>query len=53
MRAVLLDGFGGADVLRVGEADRPTPGPGQMLIRVRASSVNRADITQRLGIGLR
>ena len=49
MRAVLLDGFGGADVLRVGEADRPTQGPGQMLIRVRASSVNRADITQRLG----
>ncbi len=49
MKAVLLDGFGGADVLRVGEVERPVPGPGQVLIRVMASSVNRADITQRQG----
>ncbi len=49
MRAVLLKGFGGADMLRVGETDRPALGPGQVLIRVIASSVNRADITQRQG----
>ena len=49
MKAVLVDGFGGADVLRVGEVERPVPGPGQVLIRVMASSVNRADITQRQG----
>jgi putative PIG3 family NAD(P)H quinone oxidoreductase len=49
MRAVLLKGFGGAEMLRVGETDRPSVGPGQVLIRVIASSVNRADITQRQG----
>ena len=49
MRAVLLDGFGGTEVLRVGEAERPRPGAGQVLIEVMASSVNRADVTQRLG----
>ena len=49
MRAVLLERFGGADVLRIGKAEKPTPGPGQVLIRVRASSVNRPDIMQRQG----
>ena len=49
MRAVLLDGVGGADVLRLGEVDRPTPGTGQVLIKVVTSSVNRADISQRQG----
>ena len=49
MKAVLLDGTGGADVLRIGEADRPVARPGQVLIKVVASSVNRADINQRQG----
>jgi NADPH2:quinone reductase len=49
MRAVLLDGFGGPEVLRPGEVPRPRPGPGQVLIRVAATSVNRADLQQRAG----
>ena len=49
MRAVLLDGIGGAEVLRIGEAERPVIHPGQVLIKVAASSVNRADINQRQG----
>lgn len=49
MKAVLTDGFGGAEVLRVGEADKPEAGEGQVLIEVAASSVNRPDIVQRLG----
>ena len=49
MKAVLMDGFGGADVLYVGEADKPRPGDGQVLIEVGATSVNRPDIVQRLG----
>lgn len=44
-----MDGFGGAEVLRVGEADKPQPGEGQVLIEVAATSVNRPDIVQRLG----
>lgn len=49
MKAVLLDGFGGADVLRIGEVERPVPRPGQVLIEVAATSVNRPDIIQRQG----
>ncbi|MEW8506268.1 MAG: NAD(P)H-quinone oxidoreductase [Candidatus Thiodiazotropha sp.] len=49
MRAVLISGFGGAEVMRIGEVSRPVPGPGQVLIEVVATSVNRADIVQREG----
>jgi putative PIG3 family NAD(P)H quinone oxidoreductase len=49
MRAVVTDGSGGPEVLRLGEAPRPRPGPGQALIRVAATSVNRADLPQRAG----
>ncbi|HEX5079978.1 MAG TPA: NAD(P)H-quinone oxidoreductase [Geminicoccaceae bacterium] len=49
MRAVVLDGFGGPEVMRLGEVPRPRPGPGQVLIRVAATSVNRADLQQRGG----
>jgi len=49
MKAVLLSGFGGVEVLRVGEAPRPAPGEGQVLVRVHATSVNRPDLVQRQG----
>lgn len=49
MRAVLLDGTGGVEVLSVGEAERPVPRPDQVLIKVTATSVNRPDIIQRQG----
>jgi putative PIG3 family NAD(P)H quinone oxidoreductase len=49
MRAVLMTGFGGPEVLELGEAPRPEPGPGQVLIRIAATSVNRADLQQRSG----
>ena len=49
MKAVLMDGFGGASVLRWGDAPVPEPGPGQVLIEVVATSVNRADVSQREG----
>ena len=49
MRAVLTEGSGGPEVLRLGHAPRPRPGPGQVLIRVAATSVNRADLQQRAG----
>ncbi len=49
MRAVVLDGFGGPEVMRLAEVPRPRPGPGQVLIRVAATSVNRADLQQRSG----
>jgi NADPH2:quinone reductase len=49
MRAVLCAGTGGPEVLQLGEAPRPVAGPGQVLIRVGATSVNRADTQQRMG----
>ena len=49
MRAIVTDGTGGPEVLSVGEADRPSPGAEQVLIRVAATAVNRADVSQRQG----
>ncbi|MEJ2346116.1 MAG: NAD(P)H-quinone oxidoreductase [Gammaproteobacteria bacterium] len=49
MKAVLLNGFGDADVLKVGEADDPAAREGQVRIKVMATSVNRPDIIQREG----
>jgi putative PIG3 family NAD(P)H quinone oxidoreductase len=49
MRAIVTDGFGGPEVLRLDDAPRPRPGPDQVLIRVAATSVNRADLHQRAG----
>ena len=49
MKAVLLEGFGGLDVLKVGEAERPKPAEGQVLVRVMATSINRPDLVQREG----
>ena len=45
----MLDGFGGPEVLKPGVAEAPTAGPGRVLIRVHATSVNRPDIVQRQG----
>jgi putative PIG3 family NAD(P)H quinone oxidoreductase len=49
MKAVLMSGFGGVDVLGVGEAPKPVPGEGQVLVAVHATSVNRPDLVQREG----
>ncbi len=43
MRAITQDRYGSADVLRVAELERPEPGPGQVLFRVRAAGVNALD----------
>lgn len=49
MKAILLDGFGGAENMRLCDADMPRPGAGQLLIKVAATSVNRPDVIQRQG----
>jgi len=50
MRAIVITQPGGPDVLRIEERPDPTPGPGEMLVRVRAFGVNRADLLQRRGL---
>jgi NADPH2:quinone reductase len=49
MKAVLIDSFGGPEVMKFGEVDKPAPKSGEVLVRVHASSVNRPDIVQREG----
>ncbi len=49
MKAVVLDGYGGLDVLKVREAERPVPGEGQVLVKVVTTSINRPDLVQREG----
>ena len=49
MLAVVITQPGEPDVLRIEERPNPLPGPGEMLVRVRAFGVNRADLLQRRG----
>lgn len=50
MKAIVIEGGKGpAAAVKLGEADDPTPGPGQIVIRVAAAGVNRPDIIQRNG----
>jgi len=49
MKAIIFDQPGEADVLRYDDAPDAQAGPGELLVRVRATAVNRADILQRRG----
>jgi len=50
MTAIAVEGGKGpADALKAVEIAIPKPGPGQILIRVRAAGVNRPDLIQRMG----
>ncbi|MBI4940510.1 MAG: zinc-binding dehydrogenase [Actinobacteria bacterium] len=50
MRAVVLDGPGPPEALRIAELPVPEPGPGQVLIRVTAFGLNRSELHTRLGL---
>jgi len=50
MRAVRIHGYGGPEVLRLEAVPIPTPAPGQVLVRVMASSVNPLDWKLREGL---
>jgi putative PIG3 family NAD(P)H quinone oxidoreductase len=49
MRAVTLPSYGGPEVLVLAEVPDPVPGPGEVLVDVAATAVNRADLLQRQG----
>ena len=49
MRVIEISSFGGPDVLRLGDRPVPVAGAGEVLIRVRASGINRPDVLQRAG----
>lgn len=49
MRAITIPEYGQASVLTFAEVDKPTPEAGEVLVRVVATAVNRADLLQRQG----
>ena len=50
MKAVVLTEYGGPEVLRLADIDAPAPGPEEILVAVRATALNRADLLQRMGM---
>jgi NADPH2:quinone reductase len=48
-RAVVIEEFGGPEVLNLSEVERPRPGPGQLLVRVMASGTNPVEAKIRAG----
>ncbi len=50
MRAVVIPEFGGPEVLGLDSVPDPTPSPREVVVRVHASGVNRADTLQRRGL---
>jgi putative PIG3 family NAD(P)H quinone oxidoreductase len=49
MKAVVITKPGGPEVLQLQEVPDPVPGPEDLLVRVRAAALNRADLLQRMG----
>ncbi len=50
MRAVVLEEHGGPEVLQLKEIPDPTMGPEEVLVEIVSTSVNRADLLQRMGL---
>ena len=50
MRAARIHGYGGPEVMRLDEVPTPQPGAGQVLVKVRAASVNPIDWKMRRGL---
>jgi NADPH:quinone reductase-like Zn-dependent oxidoreductase len=47
MKAIVIDEFGGVDQLHMQDVDDPAVGPGEVLVRIRATSVNPIDLKIR------
>ena len=50
MKAILFDEFGGPEVLRYGDVPDPVAGPGEVLVKLKASALNHVDIDIRDGV---
>ena len=50
MRAVVLNEYGGTDVLKIQDVPDPVPGPDELAVDVVSTCLNRADLLQRMGL---
>jgi NADPH:quinone reductase-like Zn-dependent oxidoreductase len=50
VKAVRFDEYGGVDVLKVADVPRPVPGPGQVLVQVKAAGINPGEAKIREGL---
>jgi NADPH:quinone reductase-like Zn-dependent oxidoreductase len=50
MKAIVLNHHGGPEVLEAAELPEPTPGPGEVLVDIRACALNRLDLFVRGGL---
>ncbi len=50
MKAIQADAFGGPEVLQLRDLDDPVPGPGEVVVDIRAAGVNPADTYMRTGV---
>ncbi|HSD81746.1 MAG TPA: NAD(P)H-quinone oxidoreductase, partial [Solirubrobacteraceae bacterium] len=50
MKAVRFTGKGGPEVVELAEVEQPVPARGEVLVRVKAAAMNRADLLQRRGL---
>lgn len=49
MKAIVITAYGGPDVLKIQERDKPQIDENEVLIKVKAAGINRPDIAQRKG----
>lgn len=49
MRAVVLESYGGTEVLTIRDVPEPVPGPEEVVVQVHSTALNRADLLQRMG----
>ncbi len=49
MKAIIVQAPGGTEQLKLGNTEKPIPGKNQLLVKVEATALNRADILQREG----
>ncbi|MFS8636579.1 MAG: zinc-binding dehydrogenase [Gemmatimonadota bacterium] len=50
MKAAIFHEYGGPEVVRVEEVERPAPGPGEVLVQVKAAAMNHLDLWVRRGL---